>query len=97
MDNYLMFNRLLKCKLIPEDKVHPATFKGAEKKFSKPKAHLYARDRHNKVKTASRVAANAGRSRRRAAKSLSRLGEKGISFEYPGLVKIQPSQPPASS
>ncbi|RKP03188.1 hypothetical protein CXG81DRAFT_9853, partial [Caulochytrium protostelioides] len=33
MNNYLMFGHLLKCQLIPEDKVHPETWKGANRKF----------------------------------------------------------------
>ncbi|PBP21686.1 hypothetical protein BUE80_DR007568 [Diplocarpon rosae] len=33
MDNYLMFGHLLKVKLIPDEQVNPAWFKGANKRF----------------------------------------------------------------
>ena len=31
MNNYMMFDRLLKCQFIPEDKLHPSVWKGANK------------------------------------------------------------------
>lgn len=31
MNNYLMFNKLLKCHVIPKEKLHPDTFKNAKK------------------------------------------------------------------
>jgi hypothetical protein len=33
MHNYLLFGHLLQCKLVPQDLVHPETFKGANRKF----------------------------------------------------------------
>lgn len=33
MDNYLMFDRVLKAKVIPTDKVHPFMFKNADREF----------------------------------------------------------------
>lgn len=33
MDNYLLFGHILKCKIIPEDQVHPNLFKGAGQRF----------------------------------------------------------------
>lgn len=33
MNNYLMFNRILKCHLIPKEKLHKLTFKNARKPF----------------------------------------------------------------
>jgi nucleolar protein 15 len=33
MDNYLLFGHILKCKLIPNDQVHPDLFKGAGQRF----------------------------------------------------------------
>ena len=35
MDNYLMFGHLLKCKLVAKEDVHPALWKGADKRFKK--------------------------------------------------------------
>ncbi len=33
MNNYLMFNKILKCHLIPKEKLHKLTFKNAKKSF----------------------------------------------------------------
>ena len=33
MHNYLLFGHLLQCKVVPNEEVHPDTFKGANKKF----------------------------------------------------------------
>ena len=36
MNNYLMFNKILKCHVIPKEKIHPDTFRNAGKLFVKP-------------------------------------------------------------
>jgi nucleolar protein 15 len=36
MNNYLMFNKVLKCHVIPAERVHPDTFRNAGKLFVKP-------------------------------------------------------------
>ena len=33
MNNYLMFNKILKCHLIPKEKINPLTFKNANRRF----------------------------------------------------------------
>ncbi|KMP08449.1 MKI67 FHA domain-interacting nucleolar phosphoprotein [Coccidioides immitis RMSCC 2394] len=33
MDNYLMFGHILKCKFVPQDQLHPETFKCANRRF----------------------------------------------------------------
>src|SRR4051795_10560276 len=33
MDNYLMFGHILKCKYAPKESLHPALWKGANKRF----------------------------------------------------------------
>src|SRR5436853_7906164 len=35
MDNYLMFGHILKCKYVPQESLHPDTWKGANKRFRK--------------------------------------------------------------
>lgn len=88
MNNYLMFHRLLKCQLVPPEKLHPETFKGHSRKFKKPKAAFLSIERHNKPKDDEKVAKSEKKMKNRKAKSLSKLADLGISFEYPGLVKI---------
>ena len=35
MNNYLMFGHILRCEVVPPEKVHPATFKGANRRFKR--------------------------------------------------------------
>ncbi|XP_014673874.1 PREDICTED: MKI67 FHA domain-interacting nucleolar phosphoprotein-like [Priapulus caudatus] len=50
MNNYLMFDRLLKCQYVPPENLHRNLWIGASKVFKKPKAALIAIERHNKAK-----------------------------------------------
>jgi nucleolar protein 15 len=36
MNNYLMFNKILKCHVIPKERIHPDTFRNAGKLFVQP-------------------------------------------------------------
>jgi len=88
MNNYLMFHRLLKCQLVDPEKLHPETFKGHNKKFKRPKAAFLSAERHNSTKDESTLRQSEKRVKRNKAKSLSKLADLGISFEYPGVVNI---------
>lgn len=57
MNNYLMFNKLLKCHSIPHEKLHPETFKNAKKKFFKPLQSMF-RKKFNQKKTAEKLIVN---------------------------------------
>ncbi|CAF0773206.1 unnamed protein product [Brachionus calyciflorus] len=54
MNNYLMFNKLLKCHVIPKEKLHPETFKNAKKKFFKPLRCMF-RKKFNQKKSAEQL------------------------------------------
>ena len=47
MDNYLMFDKVLKVKLVPASTLHPATFKGANTRFVPHVSTSTARMVHN--------------------------------------------------
>lgn len=49
MDNYLLLGHILRCKVIPEDEVHPELWKGANKKWRRVPAARMDRLSHNKV------------------------------------------------
>merc|ERR1739847_107303 len=51
MNNYLMFDKLLKCQFVPEEKLHPAIWRGANKKFVWLNRRASQRTIHNKVKS----------------------------------------------
>jgi nucleolar protein 15 len=43
MNNYLMFNKILKCQMIEKEKLHPKAFKNSTKLFCKPVKSWYRR------------------------------------------------------
>lgn len=49
MDSYLLHGHILKCKVVPKEKVHPTMWVGANRRFKKIPHDRIARVRHNKV------------------------------------------------
>lgn len=49
MDNYLLMGHILKCKMIPKEKVHPELWVGANKKWKVIPRDQIVRKEHNKV------------------------------------------------
>jgi len=91
MNNYLMFNRLLKCQVVMEDKLHVNTFRGCNRSFTKPKAHLVSTKRHNRVRTLKEEAKQMSKLSKKLQKSLGKLKSKGIdySFNLPDSVEVK--------
>eukprot|EP00842_Homolaphlyctis_polyrhiza_P002077 jgi/Hompol1/2870/HPOL_006202-RA len=84
MDNYLMFNHILRCKVVPKDKLHPETFKGAGHRFVAAKrAKLEAR-KHNRPKTPTEWADNVDRLIQVDRKKRKQLHDLGIDYDFPG-------------
>lgn len=81
MNNYLFFNSILKCELLPDEKVHPELFKGSEKKFSKPKSSALAGNRNDSVKTAVQEKRREMRQKKRQAQTAAKLAKFGIEVE----------------
>lgn len=84
MNNYLMFDRLLKCQFIPEEKLHPAIWKGANKRFSWGNPAFKEKAIHNKVRTKKELLKSAKRLVSREKSKRKRLVELGIDYEFPG-------------
>ena len=57
MNNYLMFNKILKCHLIPKEKLNPLNFKNASKKFFLPLKCMF-RKKFNQKKTTEQLKVN---------------------------------------
>ncbi|XP_046381939.1 MKI67 FHA domain-interacting nucleolar phosphoprotein-like [Haliotis rufescens] len=80
MNNYLMFEKLLKCAFLPKEKVHEALFKGCNRKFKRPKSHVNAIQRHNAVKSKAKQLTLARKTLSKQKKCFSKLAELGIDF-----------------
>ncbi|ORX82090.1 RNA-binding domain-containing protein [Basidiobolus meristosporus CBS 931.73] len=84
MNNYLLYGHLLKCKVIPEDKLHPKLFDGANKKFKVIPWNKIAREEHNKPKTRESRNRVVKKLLKKEAKTRAKLQELGIDYDFPG-------------
>ncbi|XP_078581375.1 MKI67 FHA domain-interacting nucleolar phosphoprotein-like [Branchiostoma floridae x Branchiostoma japonicum] len=84
MNNYLMFEKLLKCEFIPTERLHPKTFHGSNRKFLKPTRRSTAIRKHNKPKDAAAMLQSA---MRLASKNLGRkkkYAALGLNYDFSG-------------
>ncbi|CAH1241118.1 NIFK [Branchiostoma lanceolatum] len=84
MNNYLMFEKLLKCEFIPVERLHPKTFNGWNRKFHKPTRRSTAIRKHNKPKDAAATLQSA---MRLASKDLGRkkkYAALGLKYDFSG-------------
>lgn len=78
MNNYLMYKKLLKCKYIAPEDVHPLTFKGSWRKFSAPKAHVVNNNRHDREKSTQKETVLKHRAASHLQKKLNKLAALGV-------------------
>uniref|UniRef100_A0A3B5BIQ8 Nucleolar protein interacting with the FHA domain of MKI67 n=1 Tax=Stegastes partitus TaxID=144197 RepID=A0A3B5BIQ8_9TELE len=84
MNNYLMGERLIKCHVIPPEKVHEKLFVGSQRQFKKPKYPAVAR--YNKTHTPEQIAKMTDKLLRKESKLRKRLAAHGINYEFPGFL-----------
>uniref|UniRef100_A0A1A8JNC3 Mki67 (FHA domain) interacting nucleolar phosphoprotein n=1 Tax=Nothobranchius kuhntae TaxID=321403 RepID=A0A1A8JNC3_NOTKU len=94
MNNYLMGEKLIKCHLIPPEKVHEKLFVGSQKTFKKPSNP--AVKRYNRKRSAEQVAKMTERLLRKESKLRKKLEAQGIDYDFPGFA-AQVSQKKKSS
>ncbi|NXT27796.1 MK67I protein, partial [Syrrhaptes paradoxus] len=83
MNNYLFSERLLKCQVIPPERVHENLFKNSNKIFLKPSQPAVRR--YNKVRSLIQKAKMTKRLLRKEKLLRKRLAEKGIDYDFPGF------------
>lgn len=88
MNNYLMGERLIKCHVIPPEKVHEKLFVGSQRKFKKPSQPAVAR--YNKAHTQEEIQKMTKKLLRKEAKLRKRLAENGIDYDFPGFASQVP-------
>merc|ERR1712048_157971 len=84
MNNYLMFDKLLKCQFVPEKDLHPAIWKGHNKKFVWCDRKLRQKKIHNKARTDDELRKTADRLIKKDDKKRKRLQALGINYAFPG-------------
>ena len=84
MDNYLLFESVLKVRLMSEEEVHPELWKGANRKFKAVPWRRNARETHDKVRTDAEMAKRETKliAGERARKR--KIEKAGIEYDFPG-------------
>ncbi|KAH7928256.1 RNA-binding domain-containing protein [Leucogyrophana mollusca] len=82
MDNYLLMGHILRCKVIPQDEVHPELWVGANRKWKAiPRARI-ARVEHNKPRTEESIQKAEKRLLKRQSERKRKLAEAGINYDF---------------
>lgn len=84
MNNYLLFESVLKVRLMTEEECHPEIWKGANRKFKQVPWQKKAADVHDRERTAEeqkkRTTALKSKERQRRKK----IAASGIEYDFPG-------------
>lgn len=88
MNNYLMGERLIKCHVIPPEKVHEKLFVGSQRTFKKPSQPAVAR--YNKAHSQEEIQKMTKKLVRKESKLRKRLAENGIDYDFPGFAAQVP-------
>ncbi|CAA19313.1 nucleolar RNA-binding protein NIFK [Schizosaccharomyces pombe] len=81
MHNYLLYGKLLQCKVIPEDQVHENMFKGADVPFKRIPHATIARLQHEKPLSKEKADKLITRHNRKLKLKKRKLKELGITLE----------------
>lgn len=83
MNNYLMGERLIKCHVVPPEKVHEKLFVGSQREFRKPTNPVVAR--YNRKRSADQVEKTKAKLLRKESKLRKKLAAHGIEYDFPGF------------
>ncbi|XP_029937394.1 MKI67 FHA domain-interacting nucleolar phosphoprotein [Myripristis murdjan] len=90
MNNYLMGERLIKCHVVPPEKVHEKLFVGSNRVFQKPKHPAVTR--YNRIHTPEQVTKMTEKLLRKESKLRKRLAAHGINYDFPGFAAQVPKK-----
>ncbi|XP_028292681.1 MKI67 FHA domain-interacting nucleolar phosphoprotein [Gouania willdenowi] len=83
MNNYLMGERLIKCRVIPPEQVHEQLFVGSQTTFKKPSQPAVTR--YNGKRSLEQTDKMTHRLLSKEAKLRKRLEEMGVAYDFPGF------------
>lgn len=84
MDNYMMFGRLLKCKVVSKEKVHPRLWKGSERKFYSIPRQQEEITKHNKEKSKKEHEKQVENILKKEKRKRKKIKDLGIDYDFPG-------------
>ncbi|KAF1801296.1 hypothetical protein V8B55DRAFT_1389679 [Mucor lusitanicus] len=85
MNNYLLFEHMLQCKVIPAEKVHESLFAGADKVYKPFNTELRNRQIHNKKKTPEELEQKCKALKKAEQKLRKEIKEAGIDYDFPSF------------
>ena len=92
MNNYLLCNKILVCKVVDAEKLHKNTWVGANRKFQKVPWRSIARKKHNQERTAVQQRRRQEKLVKKEEKKRDKLKELGIEYAFDGYVQDLPKQ-----
>ena len=87
MNNYILFDHVLKCSVVAQDNVHPLMFEGSDKKFRVFPSRVVGRFRHNREKSPEKMKKVENRLLAKEKAKRQELKELGIDYDFPGYVR----------
>uniref|UniRef100_F6T6Y7 RRM domain-containing protein n=1 Tax=Ciona intestinalis TaxID=7719 RepID=F6T6Y7_CIOIN len=88
MNNYLMYERCLKCTVVPVDKLHPKTFKGHNQIFSKPATRKNSIRKFNERNSNSDEVRRFKRRNQKHLKLETKLKAMGINYDINNFLDV---------
>jgi len=89
MDNYLLFGKVLKVKVVPPSELHPAALNGANKRFVPRSSARGARALRNAARDPAAAQLAQARLLKAEGKRRKRIAAAGISFEFGGYAAAE--------
>src|SRR2546423_4209023 len=89
MDNYLMFGHILKCKYAPKESLHPALWKGANKRFRMVPFAMLEKKALEAPKTSQQWERKNAKEQKRREQKAEKMKELGYEIKLPKLKKPQ--------
>lgn len=84
MNNYLMFGKLLKCRFVPKEKVHPKLWIGADRQFKGIPANDREIQKKNRNKTEQEHVKQIDNIVRKERQKRKKMKKLGIDYDFPG-------------
>ncbi|KAJ3475378.1 hypothetical protein NLG97_g9481 [Lecanicillium saksenae] len=97
MDNYLLFGHILKCQVVPKERVHEDLFKGANRRFKKVPWNKMAGKKLEKPRTESAWELKVERENKKRADKATKLKALGYDFEGPEIKAVPAPGAPATT
>ena len=89
MDNYLMFGHILKCKHAPQESLHPALWKGANKRFRKVPYIMLQKRALEAPKTAEQWETKNAKEQKKREQKAEKMKDFGYEMKLPRLKNPQ--------